>query len=156
MKFFIVLISVLSVNFISLDDALEKAGYSPITLGKNLFGEYIINADINGKDFELMVTLEIDQTFIDKNLADNYKFDITLIENRDFELNNDVGEMYAVKVKDISLSGIESNEKEIGAIDFNKFSYLQQLRIEGILGKSFLKKHGAILDIATEKLYLRK
>lgn len=150
----LLLISFFSISFVDLNSAMKDAGYRSIELEKNLFGEYILDAKVNGKNFEMMLSLNIEQTFIDKILADKYGFEIEQIEGRDLKLNGDEGEMYAVKIDEFSLGVKKSNENEIGAIDFSNFSYLKQLRVEGILGKSFLTKHQAVLDIAGEKLFI--
>jgi hypothetical protein len=152
----IFILSFLISSSIDLTTAMEKAGYEPIELKKNLFGEFVLNANINKKNFELMLSLNIEQTFIDKILADKYEFETEEVGNRELQLNGDTGKMFAVKIQNFTLGKIESNNNEIGAIDFSDFSYLKQLRVEGILGKSFLIKNEAVLDIAKEKLYIKK
>lgn len=143
-------------SFADFDTLMKSSDYYPVTLKKNLFGEYIVHAEVNSKSFEMMVSLNIEQTIIDKVLAEKYEFEVELIEGREFQLNTDKSDMYSVKVDEFKIGDVVSNESEIGAINFKDFSYLKQLRVEGILGKSFLKYNNAVLDIATEKLYLKK
>ncbi|MDC1068344.1 hypothetical protein OAQ99_04220 [Candidatus Kapabacteria bacterium] len=151
----LIIISIFQLSFIDLNSAMESAGYNAVPLKKNLFGEYILACKINNHKFEMMVSMGIDQTFIDKIISDKYEFESTLIENRDLQLNGDESQMYAVKVNEFLIGDIKGNENEIGAIDFSDFRYLKKLRVEGIIGKSFLIKHEAVIDIAGDKLFLK-
>jgi len=138
-----------------VDDALRTLGYTTVPLRKTAENEFEVEATLNGnKPITMILSFQATTTIFNTQKLEELglKFEKT---GREFEVNGDRDDMYAIRTDSINIGDGKLGREEIMCIDFSEFSVFEDYRVTGILGRDFLIKYNAMVDFANQKLYLK-
>jgi hypothetical protein len=138
-----------------LETTLRSLGYSTIGLRKTASNEYELDATLNGnKKITLLLSFHAPNTIFDTDKIRALGVEATET-SQTFEVNGDEDNVFVVRTDSISIGDGRIGPEELLSIKFKEFSAFEDYRVTGILGRDFLVKHDALLDLGNQKLYLK-
>lgn len=161
-KFIILLILILPFTLNSsegyvdkVEESLQSLGYQKIDMFENMNFNYEITAKLNGKhNIQLQVNFERSASIFNSNLLKLLDYDLLKLKSKNVDMS-EFGETYIATIDSLTFDQIHIPEFDVLAVDFSSIPALENLVIEGIIGRDFLIKYKAIVDYENNKLYLK-
>jgi hypothetical protein len=139
----------------AVEATLRSLGYSTIPLRKTATNEYEMDATLNGnKKITLLLSFHASSTIFDTDKIAALGVEATET-NQTFEVNGDEDNVFVVRTDSINIGDGRIGPEELMSIKFREFEAFEDYRVTGILGRDFLVKHDALLDLGNQKLYLK-
>lgn len=135
-------------------EALKKAGYSYVDLKKDTYKRFVVTAELDGKEFKLIIDHQWDETILDKNALDRHGIEADET-GKEWSVNGDEDDLYVTTIKETKVGEGVIGEQDILAVDFEEFDFLDNIRADGMLGSDFLVKYSAMIDLTNQRLYIK-
>ncbi len=138
-----------------LDESLTALGYTIIPLRKTAMNEYEVEAVVNGdKKVTLELSFQATSTMLDTEALEEIGLEYEET-GQEFQIGRDREDLYVVQTDSMTIGNGRIGPEELFAIEFDDFDALEDSRVDGMLGREFLIKYGAIMDFSEQKLYIK-
>lgn len=139
----------------TVESALRDVNYTAIDLVINSMNTFELVARINGSDeVFLLLNLKATQTLLNTEILDFLGISYREVGQRSMQ-DGDIGKTYLARTDSIRIGAAKIGQEELLCVNFSENPILENFTVAGILGRDFLLRHRAILDLGNNKLYLR-
>ena len=139
------------------DSLLRAKGYAVLTLYKTRTGHITVTMEVNGKPCVFLVDTGGGATLID--ISKRQSFGLRATTTGDYAAG--IGSVSSLVKTEahIQINGHDIKATDIYLMDITyinaQFKKSRARQVDGVLGTDFLEKHGAVIDYARRKMYLR-
>jgi len=148
-------------NDLGLDSFLTNKGFNKISYSKLPTQHAVIHASINGVTGFFIIDSGASHTIIHE--ASLEKFKLKKINGVDQETGTGAGGVVAIsqyQLNSFNLKGIDINVAKITGMDLSHvvdaIKETSDKHIDGLIGQDVLGAHHAIIDVASDFIYLQK